>query len=218
MTTVLPPAADAGLVTVALAPESPLLARGLADGLRAFDDIAEVEVARSLDDLVASVRRLRRVVVFQPRFFANTDPVDAVRGLARCPGTHSLALMANASPRLHDDFVRAGSSGIFPLRRSTEELARAVVEVSRGATLAYDPELRGDGALRARQRGLSGREYEVLELLVEGRSNRAIGEVLFISQHTARHHVQAVLAKLGVNSRVEAAAIAIREHLVDESR
>ncbi len=218
MTAVLPPAADAGLVTVTLAPTSPLLARGLAEGLRSFDGIADVEVARSLDDLVASVRRLHRVVVFQPEFFSERNPLDAVRGLARCPENHSVALMANASPRLHEDFVRAGSAGIFPMRRSTEELARAIVEISRGATLAYDPALQGDGRRRARARGLSAREYDVLELLVEGRSNRAIGELLFISQHTARHHVQAVLAKLDVNSRVEAAAIAIRDRLVDEPR
>jgi DNA-binding NarL/FixJ family response regulator len=104
------------------------------------------------------------------------------------------------------------------MRRSTEELARAIIEISRGATLAYDPALQGDGRRRARDRGLSTRECDVLELLVEGRSNRAIGERLFISQHTARHHVQAVLAKLDVNSRIEAVAIAIRDRLVDERR
>ncbi len=208
---------DTDLVNVTLAPASPLLAQGLADGLRAFAGIAEVDVVVNVDDLAASLLRPGRVVVFQPDFFADHGVVDVARGLARCAATRSIALMACAGPRLHDDLVRAGSAGIFSMRRSTAELARSIVEVARGATLAYDSELRGDGLRRAGQRGLSPREHEVLELLVGGCSNRAISERLFISQHTARHHVQAVLDKLEANSRVEAAAIAIRDRLVDEA-
>jgi DNA-binding CsgD family transcriptional regulator/tetratricopeptide (TPR) repeat protein len=58
--------------------------------------------------------------------------------------------------------------------------------------------------------GLSGREREVLGLIAEGRTNREIGERLFISQKTVGVHVGNILAKLGVSGRVEAAAVAIR--------
>jgi DNA-binding CsgD family transcriptional regulator/tetratricopeptide (TPR) repeat protein len=58
--------------------------------------------------------------------------------------------------------------------------------------------------------GLSRRENEVLALLSEGRTNREIGERLFISQKTVGVHVGNILAKLGVSGRVEAAAVAIR--------
>jgi DNA-binding NarL/FixJ family response regulator len=63
------------------------------------------------------------------------------------------------------------------------------------------------------ERGLAGltpRELEVLRLLVEGRSNRQIAEELFISGKTASVHVTNILAKLGVHSRLEAAATARR--------
>ncbi|HEU0237382.1 MAG TPA: response regulator transcription factor, partial [Candidatus Limnocylindrales bacterium] len=58
--------------------------------------------------------------------------------------------------------------------------------------------------------GLSSREREVLWLIAEGRTNREIGERLFISQKTVGVHVGNILSKLGVSGRVEAAAVAIR--------
>jgi len=63
--------------------------------------------------------------------------------------------------------------------------------------------------------GLSGREREVLAQIARGRTNREIGERLFISQKTVGVHVGNILAKLGVSGRVEAAAVAIRLGLTD---
>lgn len=58
--------------------------------------------------------------------------------------------------------------------------------------------------------GLSARELEVLGLLAEGKTNREIGEALFITEKTAGHHVSSILSKLGVRGRVEAAALAVK--------
>ena len=63
--------------------------------------------------------------------------------------------------------------------------------------------------------GLSRREREVLALIAEGRTNREIGERLFISQKTVGVHVGNILAKLRVSGRVEAAAVAIRLGLTE---
>jgi DNA-binding NarL/FixJ family response regulator len=64
--------------------------------------------------------------------------------------------------------------------------------------------------------GLTERELEVLALLTAGDSNREIGEKLFISPRTASVHVSNILAKMGVDGRVEAAALALRLGLADE--
>ncbi len=69
-------------------------------------------------------------------------------------------------------------------------------------------------ATPAEQAGLTAHEREVLELLSEGRTNRQIGEVLFISTKTASVHVSNILAKLQVANRGEAAATARRLGLV----
>jgi DNA-binding NarL/FixJ family response regulator len=62
--------------------------------------------------------------------------------------------------------------------------------------------------------GLSPREMDVLRSIAEGRTDREIAERLFISERTVHVHVRHVLAKLGVSSRTQAAAVALREGLV----
>ena len=74
-----------------------------------------------------------------------------------------------------------------------------------------DPPAKGDTF------GLSGREREVLMQIARGRTNREIGERLFISQKTVGVHVGNILSKLGVSGRVEAAAVAIRLGLTERA-
>ena len=62
----------------------------------------------------------------------------------------------------------------------------------------------------AQRLGLTTREVEVLTLVTAGRTNRQIGDELFVSAKTASVHVSNILRKLGVNSRVDAAAVAQR--------
>jgi DNA-binding NarL/FixJ family response regulator len=62
---------------------------------------------------------------------------------------------------------------------------------------------------------LTSREREVLALLAEGRTNRQLARELYISEKTVSVHVSNILAKLGVRSRTEAAAVARRDGLLD---
>lgn len=66
--------------------------------------------------------------------------------------------------------------------------------------------------------GLTNREMTILSHLVQNRSNAQIADQLYISAKTVDHHVSAILGKFGVSSRSEAAGIAIREKLVDQTR
>jgi class 3 adenylate cyclase len=97
--------------------------------------------------------------------------------------------------------------GAEPLRREVEALARR-------ARIGLEPGPEADSAneqpTAPRALGLSTRELEVIDLVAEGRTNRQVAEELFISEKTAGHHVSSILSKLGVSSRVEAAAAAIR--------
>ena len=113
-----------------------------------------------------------------------------------------------AAREAHATAVRLGAR---PLRDELERLARrGRVDLAEPAAPA-EPE---DGA-PGEGLGLTPRELEVLRLVADGRSNRQIAEELFISVKTASVHVSNILAKLGVRTRVEAAAIAHRLALFD---
>jgi DNA-binding NarL/FixJ family response regulator len=77
------------------------------------------------------------------------------------------------------------------------------------------PEIRtGTPATPASTHGLSRREVEVLQMLVEGQSNRSIAEALSLSERTIQNHVFHIFNKLGVNTRAAAAAHAVRHDLI----
>jgi ATP/maltotriose-dependent transcriptional regulator MalT len=105
--------------------------------------------------------------------------------------------------------------GARPLREQAEWLARRARLTLAGdpATQAADP-----GEHARHQYGLTARELEVLRLLAVGRTNRHIAAELFISAKTASVHVSNIMSKLGVASRVEAAAVAYRLGLGDQAR
>jgi DNA-binding CsgD family transcriptional regulator len=102
----------------------------------------------------------------------------------------------------------AATTELHATQRSADEL-RAVMLRDDLETVARRHRLKMAGA--PTQRGIAGltaRETEVLGLLAQGRTNREIGQVLFISEKTASVHVSNILAKLGVTNRGEAAAVA----------
>jgi non-specific serine/threonine protein kinase len=122
---------------------------------------------------------------------------------ASVPRQH--ALSARALAKAKADLGEPAFAASW-LAGRTMPLAEAVAEA-----LAA-PE--GRPPMPANDVGLTARELEVLRLLPQGLTNREIGERLFVSQRTAAKHVENILAKLGVGSRVEAAAFAVAHGVV----
>ncbi len=115
--------------------------------------------------------------------------------------------------------LAAGARGLAGRTAGPRMLAAAAQAAARGL-IALDPSVAW-GMLAQRDRGpdaliedLSRREAEVLQLLAEGLSNKAIADRLGISGHTAKFHVHTILGKLGTQSRTEAVVRAARLGLV----
>ncbi|MFY2556340.1 LuxR C-terminal-related transcriptional regulator [Corallococcus terminator] len=119
--------------------------------------------------------------------------------------------------------LTAGAKGLLFRDVAPAPLTAALLAVARGLVV-FDPGLselrastRSTAALGSNTLGpdaLTPREREVLALLAEGLSNKAIADRLTISEHTAKFHVNAVLGKLGVQRRTEAVVRAARMGLV----
>lgn len=120
--------------------------------------------------------------------------------------------------------ILAGAKGYLVKGVSPSELIKAIRAVADDQGL-LDPTVTGKvmerlGGLIAKEEErksqiLSDREREVLALVAEGLTNRQIGERLVISENTVRNHVSSILEKLGLTSRTQAAAEAIRSRLID---
>jgi DNA-binding CsgD family transcriptional regulator len=137
-------------------------------------------------------------------FRALSEPLNAAYADLRAAEAIALSggrAVEIAGP-LRSAFVVASTLGSRPLRDEAEALARR-------AGIALEPAEPSDARAPA-ELGLTHRELEVLRLLAEGRTNRQIGDELFITPKTASVHVSRILMKLGVANRAEAAAVAHR--------
>ncbi|GAA3376010.1 LuxR family transcriptional regulator [Streptomyces sannanensis] len=147
------------------------------------------------------------------------EPLDRPYDLARVRLRHADALLAAGADRaragelLREAHATAVRLGAHPLREELALLAQRARLSLTGPAPALDP---GPPADPAEALGLTSRERDVLRLVAAGHSNRRIAEELFISPKTASVHVSNILAKLGVPSRGEAAALAHRLRLFSE--
>lgn len=116
--------------------------------------------------------------------------------------------------------LAAGASGVVLRGSETERLEAAAVAVRAGLLVVDDafvellPGALGPGVLPSGEK-LTPREEEVMGLLAQGLSNREIAAALEVSVHTAKFHVNAILAKLGAQTRTEAVVLAVRLGVLD---
>ncbi|HEX2084341.1 MAG TPA: response regulator transcription factor, partial [Solirubrobacteraceae bacterium] len=134
------------------------------------------------------------------------NPYEAAKARRREAEAHAAAgdreAAQAAAIRAHDAALRLGSRWLLD---ELDVLARRA-----RLRLGEEQEGREGPPAPADELGLTAREREVLSLLAQGRTNREIGEALFMAEKTASVHVSRILAKLDVRSRTEAAAVAHR--------
>ena len=144
--------------------------------------------------------------------------------IERWPDATILALTALHDRTMVDEALRIGFRGYLTKDTPVSQFVNSIRSVVDGhlvLPLRLSPmgrRSRGDDEVALMTEQLSRREREVLSLLVQGASGSAVADRLGISRNTVRTHVQSILTKLQVHSRLEAAAFAVRHGLVDVSR
>ena len=129
-----------------------------------------------------------------------------------------LALSVDPQPAWIEDALRGGVRGVIPRDSSTAEIDAAIRGVAAGLVV-IPPRSREAAAFRPAStevaaEPLSRREIEVLRLIAEGSSNKAIAWRLHISEHTVKFHVNSILSKLNAESRTEAVMLGLRRGLI----
>jgi NarL family two-component system response regulator LiaR len=198
-----------------------MLRGGLALFIRTCPDLQLVGEASTGEEAFEIFMRLQPDIVLMDLMMPGMDGITAIRLLReRLPSIRTIALSSFADEHLVPAALSAGAISYLLKNASVNVLANAIRDAYAGkVTLA--PEA-AQALVSATQRPtvpnypLSTREQEVLGLLVSGLTNIEIAEHLVIGTSTVKKHVSSIFAKLGVTSRAEAVALAMRHHLVAE--
>jgi DNA-binding NarL/FixJ family response regulator len=209
-------AQGAAPITVLIADDHPVVLQGLAVLFEVQDDISLVGQASDGAEAVRLTRELDPDVLLLDLKLPGLDGMGVLSQLMSLgTRTRVLVLTSAAGPSGPAMALQAGAAGFLYKDVDPDALVRAIRAVYDGNTVLA-PEAAGLVAARpgADVRGiaaLTAREHEVLALLADGRSNREIARSLRITEKTVKTHVSAVLAKLGVADRTQAALLAVRQ-------
>jgi len=148
------------------------------------------------------------------------DGVEATRAIrACCPRTQVVVLTSFVEDELVPRALEAGAIGYLLKNVSHQELAAAIRQAARGQSVLSPEATQALVEATVRKspliEALTPREMQVLALMAEGLTNLQIGQQLGITESTIKSHVSTIIAELGVASRTEAVALALRHGLVD---
>lgn len=206
-------------IRVVIVDDHVLVRSGLEVVLGMFDDIELAGQAGDGEDALRLCVELRPDVVLMDLVMPGMSGVEATRRvLDKCPDTKVVALTSFTDEDLIGETLRAGAIGYLMKNVSADQLADAVRAAAAGrstlAPEAADVLVRSVSSPRPQADALTAREQEVLKLMADGLTNADIAERLVIGVATVKTHVSSVMTKLGVSTRTEATALAIRRGFV----
>lgn len=206
-------------IRVMLVDDHTMVRRGLATFLKVFDDLELAGEAASGEAAIELCGQVLPDVILMDLMMPDMDGATATRLIRQqFPKVQVVALTSFKEQEVVQNALQAGAIGYLLKDVSADELARAIRAAHAGrATLS--PEAAQALVNAANQppvpgRDLTERERVVLALMVEGLNNTQIAGRLVVRPSTVKTHVSHILSKLGVASRSEAVALALRSGLV----
>lgn len=217
------------MTTVLVVDDQSLIRQAVTDILSAESDLTVVGEAADGETAVTMARALHPDVVLMDIRMPILDGIGATGILCADPtlgDTHVLILTTFEEDEYLVAALRAGASGFIGKGAEPEEIVRAVHAVHAGDALLSPAATRSlitryvrPGAVDARPlpteiENLTAREREVLLLVARGRSNQDIADELVISPHTAKTHVNRIMAKLYAHDRAQLVIVAYESGLL----
>ncbi|CAN5815618.1 response regulator transcription factor [soil metagenome] len=213
-----------GTIRVLVVDDHPVVRQGLRSFLGTRDGIDVVGEAGDGEGAVKEAVRIHPDVVLMDLVMPGGGGVAAIRRLAIAePAIRVLVLTSFAAEDQVIPAVAAGAAGYLLKDAAPAEVEAAIRAVHRGEAL-LDPKVAAvvmaevaQPATAAGLDELTSRDAELLALLGRGLSNRELATTLFVSERTVKTHGSAILAKLRLTDRTQAALFAVRHGLVDPS-
>jgi DNA-binding NarL/FixJ family response regulator len=211
------------MIRVLIADDQEVVREGLRAILGTVPALDVVGVAANGGEAVEMTARLQPDVVLMDLNMPLMNGVEATRAItAASPEVRVLVLTTYDAEEWVLDAIRAGAAGYLLKDAPRERLIEAIQGTVAGRT-HVDPGVAGNLLARAAAGesaapsavadALSDRELDVLRLLGKGLSNADIAEQLFLSEGTVRNYVSAILSKLQLADRTQAAVLAVRHGL-----
>ncbi|MFI6639603.1 response regulator [Streptomyces sp. NPDC050504] len=215
MTQSVPPAQPVPPVRILLCDDHVVVRAGLLALLGSEPDIDVVGEAGSGEEAVALAAKLRPdVVLMDLQLGAGIDGVEATRRIAPT-GVHVLVLTTYDTDADITRAIEAGATGYLLKAERPEELFAAIRSAAQGRTALSAPVAsRVMARMREPLPTLTDRERDILGQLSQGLGNREIARALFISEATVKTHLGRIYAKLGVDTRAGAVAVAKEQRLL----
>ncbi|MGD2139433.1 MAG: response regulator transcription factor [Burkholderiales bacterium] len=201
-------------IRVLIVDDHSVVRRGLAAIIDMEEDAVVVGQAGDGAEAIELWRNLDPDVVLMDLRMPGMEGVEAIRRIRTEDAEAGIIVLTTFD---HDEDIyaglRAGAKAYLLKDVEPEELFRCIRAVHAGE--AYlQPKVAAKLAQRMQEEPLTEREEQILKLLAEGKSNRAIGQVLHITESTVKSHMKSLFVKLDVTSRAEAIALAARRGLV----
>jgi len=211
---------DSRPIRVAIVDDHAVVRSGLAAFLSVSDDLELVGQAENGMEAIRLCEAEHPDVVLMDLVMPGMDGVAATRAIKeRFADIQVIALTSFPEDNLVQEVLRAGALSYLLKNVGADELARAI-HAARAGRPTLAPEAAQALIHGARQtpkpgHDLSPREREVLALMVQGLSNPQIADRLIVGRSTVKFHVSSILGKLGVQTRTEAVAVAVQQHIVE---
>ena len=214
------------MIRVLVCDDQAVVTDGLELILNADPEIQVVGIAHDGAEALLVIAQAKPDLVLMDLKMPGMNGIQATREISqKYPDLKVLVLTTFGDDEWVFDAIRSGAAGYLLKGTPRQELIKAVKGTVSGQThvdpavagkllshIAQNPTRQETGVANE----LSERELEILQLLAQGLTNAEIADRLYLTRGTVRNYVSAILAKLGVEDRTQAALIAVKHGLVEK--
>src|SRR4051812_32022327 len=209
-----PMAMDANKIRIMVIDDQAVVRQGFVSLIKTVPDMEIVGEGSNGQEAVDLFRRLRPDITLMDLRMPGVSGAEAIKQIrGEFPAARIIVLTTFDGDEDIYRAVQAGAQGYLLKDMFFEELEAAIRKVHAGARL-IPGSVAERLAARMSSSELTGRELEVLRHIVDGKSNKEIGNALNISEATVKSHINNILSKLGVSDRTQAATTALQRGIV----